>query len=87
MAHVKTAISLPDALFQRLENAAAAESLSRSAVVALALQRYLDQRANLTDLIDSALDSLTAEELAAEEAVANAATERSLQRLRNGEHW
>ena len=86
MAHVKTAISLPNELFERLEMAAAAECLSRSALVALALERYFERGPTLTELIDSAIESLSDEERAEEVAVADAATNRSLERLRS-ERW
>ena len=42
MTHVKTAVSIPDGLFQRLEDQARAAGASRSAVIARALEQYLD---------------------------------------------
>ncbi|HMO96281.1 MAG TPA: ribbon-helix-helix protein, CopG family [Tepidiformaceae bacterium] len=41
MSHTKTAISIPDELFQRLEDEARAAGASRSAVVTRALEQYL----------------------------------------------
>lgn len=87
MTHVKTAISLPDSLFQRLQDIAAAENISRSAVVAIALERYFEAAGNLTELIDRVLDSLSDEEQAEERAHADGASRRSLERLRTGERW
>ncbi len=42
MGHTKTAVSLPDELFRRLEERAAEEGAPRSAIVALALEQYLN---------------------------------------------
>lgn len=54
---MKTAISLPDGLFARVDAAAAQRGLSRSAFLAAAAERYLDVLASegLTERIDDVI--------------------------------
>lgn len=56
---MKTAISLPDATFARVEDAAARLGISRSEVFARAAERYLDDldSDSITDRINTALDA------------------------------
>jgi metal-responsive CopG/Arc/MetJ family transcriptional regulator len=55
---MKTAISIPDETFQRVERRAAALGMSRSEFFVCAAQRYLDQldAESLTDRVNAALD-------------------------------
>jgi predicted transcriptional regulator len=57
MPNVKTAISLNDALFREMEDLAREMSISRSRLVALALEEFLRRRQNrrLLEQIDAAL--------------------------------
>jgi predicted DNA-binding protein len=54
---MKTAISVPDATFERVSRRAAALGMSRSKLFARAAERYLDQldATSLTDQIDDVL--------------------------------
>jgi hypothetical protein len=56
---VKTAISLPDTTFARVEEAAGRLGISRSEVFARAAERYLDEldADSVTDRINTALDA------------------------------
>ena len=58
MSTVKTAISLEQSLFQRADQHAASLKISRSRVIALALEDYLHRQENLTLLeeINTAYD-------------------------------
>ena len=55
---MKTAISVPDDTFHRVENRAAALNMNRSEFFARAAERYLDEldATTLTDEINAALD-------------------------------
>ena len=55
---MKTAISVPDDTFRRVEDRAAALNMNRSEFFARAAERYLDEldAATLTDEINAALD-------------------------------
>ena len=57
---MKTAISLPDPLFERAEAYARAQSLGRSELYARALEEYLERHAH--DAITARLNALYAEE-------------------------
>lgn len=57
---MKTAISMPDSLFEAAEHLAQKLGLSRSELYARALQRYLDEHDDST--VTAALDSLYGEE-------------------------
>lgn len=57
---MKTAISLPDQLFQRAESFASTQALSRSELYATALSEYLERHEAAT--ITAQLDALYAEE-------------------------
>ncbi len=46
MAHVKTAISLPEPLFEQMEALARETNLSRSRLVALALESFIQRHEN-----------------------------------------
>jgi metal-responsive CopG/Arc/MetJ family transcriptional regulator len=55
---VKTAISLPDATFARIEDAAHRLGISRSEVFARAAERYLDEldEASITERLNAVLN-------------------------------
>jgi metal-responsive CopG/Arc/MetJ family transcriptional regulator len=57
---MKTAISLPDQLFQRGEDYANTQSLNRSELYARALEEFLERHAH--DMITAQLNALYAEE-------------------------
>jgi metal-responsive CopG/Arc/MetJ family transcriptional regulator len=80
---VKTAISLPDALFDQATARAAELGISRSAFFARAVELYLDElsRHTIAEQINEALASAGADESG---AVAAAAGERV---LAAGEDW
>jgi metal-responsive CopG/Arc/MetJ family transcriptional regulator len=61
---VKTAISIPDATFELVEERAAALGMSRSEFFARAAQRYLEELddAALTGRIDAAIELLGVDE-------------------------
>ncbi|MCA9987185.1 MAG: ribbon-helix-helix protein, CopG family [Anaerolineales bacterium] len=65
MATTKTAISLPDALFQELERLAKELHLSRSRLLALAFEEFVERRQNQKILreLNAAYDDEQAEEL------------------------
>ena len=61
---MKTAISIPDETFQRVERRAASLGMSRSELFTKAVQRYLDQldQESLTARIDAAIDLVRQDE-------------------------
>ena len=59
LTDVKTAISLPDPLFRRAEEAARKLGIARSQLYALALVKYLD--AHSAEQVTSALDQVYAD--------------------------
>jgi metal-responsive CopG/Arc/MetJ family transcriptional regulator len=65
MATTKTAISLPDALFQELERLAKELHLSRSRLLALAFEEFVERRQNQKILreLNAAYDDEQVEEL------------------------
>jgi metal-responsive CopG/Arc/MetJ family transcriptional regulator len=71
MKTVKTAISLPDEIFDRVSRRAADLGISRSEFFARAAQRYLDEfdAESLSSQIDQALDVLGAPDDTQEAAV------------------
>jgi hypothetical protein len=71
---VKTAISLPDPLFERAASRAAELGMSRSAFFARAVELYLDElsRHTLAGQIDEALRSAGADDSAEAAAAAGA---------------
>lgn len=78
---MKTAISIPDALFKAAEDYARAEGLSRSELYARALQRYLE--AHQAAQITIALDQIYAEEPSTLDPALKAAQRRVL----GGDDW
>jgi predicted DNA-binding protein len=60
---MKTAISVPDALFERVDAAAAELGLTRSGFFAVAAERWLDELAaeDVTAAIDRALEGVDQE--------------------------
>jgi predicted DNA-binding protein len=85
---VKTAISLPDELFTRVEARAAELGVNRSEFFAAAASRYLDETdaAGLTTAVDTALRHARA--ASAEEARAVVAAGRDrLAALTAGDDW
>lgn len=69
---VKTAISVPEEIFDRVSQRSTAMGLSRSAFFARAAQRYLDEldAESLTTQIDSALETLDTHDESQDAAVA-----------------
>lgn len=60
---MKTAISLPDALFRRADRLARTERISRSALVRRALEAYLQSRGgDVTGELNAALDDIGRDE-------------------------
>jgi metal-responsive CopG/Arc/MetJ family transcriptional regulator len=61
---VKTAISVPDELFEHADRIARAQGMSRSAFFARAVERYLQEveGESLTGEIDAALERIGADE-------------------------
>jgi metal-responsive CopG/Arc/MetJ family transcriptional regulator len=60
---MKTAISLPDALFRRTDRLARSEKISRSALIRRALEAYLGARASdVTQGINAVLDQIGADD-------------------------
>lgn len=82
---VKTAISLPDPLFERAEQHAAAHGLGRSQLYATALERYLDaiDADQSSEHIDRALQAAG---YRVDGAVGRAGLER-LAALTEGDDW
>ena len=74
---VKTAISLPDALYHRAERVAQRLGRTRSALYAEALQAYLDA-AEDADEVTAVLDDLYADAVAAASREPGAAAGRGL---------
>lgn len=64
MATVKTAISLEDTLFAKIDDLAKELNLSRSRLIALAAEAYVEQYQNqrLLDAINNAYDNDTEED-------------------------
>ena len=80
---MKTAISVPDETFQRVERRAAQLGVSRSQFYATAAARYLEdlERTSLTAKINEAL------ELAGEDAEESLVTAYSQRRLAADDDW
>lgn len=76
-SRVKTAISLPNAVYERAERVAARLGLSRSHLYAVALEEYLDQVDKHADPVTEALDRLYAEQ-PAQDGIGRAAAGRRL---------
>jgi predicted transcriptional regulator len=55
---MKTAVSLPDALFRRVERLAKQKHLSRSALFQRALEAYVAAESDVTEQINAALDEI-----------------------------
>jgi predicted DNA-binding protein len=72
-AVVKTAISLPDEVFERAERLAGKLGLTRSRLYALALEQYLDQADDQPDPVTEALNRIHADSQAADDFGAAAA--------------
>jgi len=72
-AVVKTAISLPDAVFERAERLAGKLGLTRSRLYALALEQYLDRGDDQPDPVTEALNRVHADPQAADDFGAAAA--------------
>ena len=83
MSYTKTAVSLPDELFKRLEAFAASEGSPRSAVVAQALQRYFERIdvGEFTRRMNEAWDSPSVEESKDAASVGEKAATETHQRL------
>lgn len=82
---MKTAISLPDAVFQRAERVADRLGLSRSHLYAVALEQYLDRIDEHVDPVTEALDRLHSELPARDGADGAAAGRRLIDR--GGWQW
>lgn len=61
---MKTAISIPDSIFRRAEEVAAAYGLSRSELYVTALREYLDECDSGSERITERLDEVYGEESA-----------------------
>jgi len=82
---VEPAISLPDALFSRVKDAATRLGISRSEIFARAAERYLDEldADSITDRINAALDAAGGTDQSNADAAEHARTTFSVL----GEHW
>ena len=82
---METAISLPDALFSRVKDAATRLGISRSEIFARAAERYLDEldADSITDRINAALDAAGGTDQSNADAAEHARTTFSVL----GEHW
>lgn len=70
---VKTAVSVPDPVFERAERLADRLGLTRSRLYALALEQYLDQLDEQLDPVTEALNRVYADQVAADDVGAAAA--------------
>lgn len=70
---VKTAVSLPDSVFERAERLAAKLGLTRSRLYALALEQYLDRSDEQPDPVTEALNRVYADRPPPDEFLAAAA--------------
>lgn len=88
LCSVKTAISLPDELFTRVEARAAELGVNRSEFFAAAASRYLDETdaAGLTASVDTALRHAGVASALEAQAVAAAGRDR-LAELTAGDDW
>jgi metal-responsive CopG/Arc/MetJ family transcriptional regulator len=91
---MKTAISVPDPLFEKVERRLIDLGMSRSRFYATAAQRFLDEldAASLTIEIDAALHSLNADAVTrvaadSERAELTQHALRRLAQLTNGDEW
>ena len=85
MATVKTAISMPERLFEELEAAAKEMQVSRSQVFALAVKKFLRERENRRIL--EQLNRVYGEEPDEEERDLAKAMKARLRRLSAREEW
>lgn len=78
---MKTAVSIPDKVFQKAEVAAKRLKMSRSELYARAVDAYVDVHSPdaITEAINAALDQLTSEEKEAELDFVRAAAAHSMQ--------
>ncbi len=79
---MKTAISLPDPVFERAERLAGKLGVTRSRLYALALEQYLDQAEHQPDPVTEALNRVYADKPPPDEFLAAAAN-----RLINSGGW
>lgn len=85
LVDVKTAVSLPDPVFERAERLADRLGLTRSRLYALALQQYLDQADADIDPVTEALNRVHAAEPPDTDDVGAAAARRLIDR--GGWQW
>jgi len=85
MAVVKTAISLPQALFEEANEAARDMKVSRSRLIALALKDYLRQREN--DRLLEQLNEAYADGLDEEDEAFLRFASRSMQEILKDDPW
>lgn len=90
MAHVKTAVSLPEDLYRRLDEIAARRCMSRSKVLAEALAEYVAHAdgEELSRQLEAAYGNPTPEEVAEDEALLRA-SRREMRRIieETGDTW
>ncbi len=91
---MKTAISVPDALFEHVERQLGELGMSRSEFYATAARRYLEELAaqSLTAEIDAALEALRAEpetraEMDRERTELTDYAQRRFEQLTDGDDW
>jgi metal-responsive CopG/Arc/MetJ family transcriptional regulator len=79
---MKTAVSIPDAVFEKGEEAAKRLKMSRSELYAKAVDAYVDAHSPdaITDAMNAALELLTPEEQEADLAFVRAAASHSMKR-------
>ena len=79
---MKTAISLPDELFEAMERHAELHHLTRSGLVQIAVREYLEKRqpGELTRQVNEVLATLTEAERDEDRALARAASAKALRR-------
>jgi predicted transcriptional regulator len=70
---MKTAVSLPDLIFERAERQADRLGVTRSRLYALALEQYLDRADEQVDPVTEALNRVYADQLEPDEFGAEAA--------------
>lgn len=79
---MKTAISMPDELFEAMEKHARAHDMTRSGLVQDAIREYLASRqpGEITRQVNDALATMTDEELEEDRAFARAVSGRAFRR-------
>jgi metal-responsive CopG/Arc/MetJ family transcriptional regulator len=81
---MKTAVSIPDTVFEKAEAAAKRLKMSRSELYAKAVDAWVDAHSpdEITDSINAVLDQLTREEREADRKVVRAGARQTMKRNR-----